>query len=222
LLTDLLHRRVVPPARQWFEQALADVKDCDRGAFLEAFTAAARHVGKAKLDLVPDEARRLSALGVTWPLGDWGVDELGRVTLLLRAAGRWPQDELVALVEEGYRHGDNRERQAVLRALPLFPSAEPFLPVGIDACRTHIQPLFEAIACENPYPARHFADLNFNQMVLKALFTGVALARIVQLDERVTPELVRMANDYASERRAAGRSAPPDIWRLTGKKGSEP
>ena len=56
----------------------------------------------------------------------------------------------------------------------------------------------EAIACENPYPARYFPELNFNQMVLKALFTGVALARIIGCDGRVTSELSRMAADYAS------------------------
>ena len=92
----------------------------------------------------------------------------------------------------------------------------------MDACRSHIQPLFEAIACENPYPARHFPELNFNQMVLKVLFTGVALDRVVGLQARVTPELQRMAADYASERRAAGRSIPPDIWRLIGERGYQP
>ena len=52
-------------------------------------------------------------------------------------------------------------------------------------------------------------------MVLKALFVGVAVDRIVGLDGRLTPELARMAADYASERRAAGRSVPSDIARLT-------
>jgi hypothetical protein len=222
LLTDLLGRRALPPARQWLEQALGDAESADREAFLGAFTATARRVGKSALTLAPDEVARLGVLGVTWPVGGWGLDDLGRVTLLLRAAGRWPERELVALVEDCYRHGDNRERGAVLRALSLLPSGERLLAIGIDACRTHIQPLFEAIACENPYPARHFPNLNFNQMVLKALFTGVALARIVKLDQRVTPELARMASDYASERRAAGRSVPADIGRLTGAQGSEP
>jgi hypothetical protein len=52
-------------------------------------------------------------------------------------------------------------------------------------------------------------------MVLKALFTGVALDRIVNLDDRLNPELARMASDYASARRAAGRSVPADLWRAT-------
>jgi len=159
---------------------------------------------------------------VEWPITTWGVDELGRATFLLTAATHLPAVTFERLVDECYRHGDNRERQAVLRALPLLPDPEHFVPIGVDACRTHIQPIFEAIACENPYPATYFPELNFNQMVLKALFLGVALERIAGLEQRVTPELRRMAIDYASERQAAGRSIPGDMWRLTGERESVP
>lgn len=51
-------------------------------------------------------------------------------------------------------------------------------------------------------------------MVLKARFTGVALERIIGLKKRATPELRRMAADYASERGAAGRSVPKDVFSL--------
>jgi hypothetical protein len=78
-----------------------------------------------------------------------------------------------------------------------------------------VQSVFEAIACENAYPARHFPDQNFNKLVLKAFFTGVGVARIVGLGGRRTAELRRMAEDYASERRAAGRSVPPDLGLVT-------
>jgi hypothetical protein len=75
--------------------------------------------------------------------------------------------------------------------------------------------VFEAIACDNPYPARFFPDLNFNQLVLKAFFTGVAVQRIVGLADRRNAELVRMAQAYASERLAAGRTVPPDLDSVT-------
>ena len=153
----------------------------------------------------------------TWPVSGWGVDEAGRAAMLVAAAAGLAEERLAALVEECYGRGDNRERQAVLKALPLLPPSERLVALGVDACRTSIQPLFEAIACENPYPAARFSDLNFNQMVLKALFVGVAVDRIVGLDGRLTPELARMAADYASERRAAGRSVPSDIARLTAR-----
>ena len=67
-----------------------------------------------------------------------------------------------------------RERQAVLRVLALLPEPARFLAIALDACRTSTQPVFEAIACENPYPAAYFPEASFNQMVLKAVFTEVA------------------------------------------------
>ncbi len=223
LLRELVACRADAPAREWFAQALAATEPAaPRDAFLEAFTAAARRLGRAPLRPDGDDRNRLAAAGVTWSIEPWGLDELGRITLLVAAAGGRSDADVETLVEACYRQGDGRERQAVLRGLPLLPAPERFVPLAVEACRSHVQPLFEAVACENPYPAAHFPELNFNQMVLKALFTGVALERIVGLEARVTPELARMAAAYASERRAAGRSVPPDIGRLTGERGTEP
>jgi hypothetical protein len=214
LLTSLIVRRVPPAACVWLEQALAAATD--RGAFADTFAVTARKLGKKALDLTAADVGALAAAGVRWSIGGWSLDDLGRVTLLLVAAQHLATQPLEDLVEDSFRLGDSRERQAVLRALPLLPHADRLVAVGVEACRTSIQPVFDAIACENPYPSVRFPDLNFNQMVLKALFTGVALERIVGLDARTTPELRRMAGDYASERRAAGRSVPADIGRLTG------
>jgi len=212
-----VERRAETASREWLARTCAAIGGApDRGALLEGFTAATRRLGRARLAPTEEEIVRLAAAGVGWPIGTWGADELGRVALLVAAAAHWPDAEFEALVGECYRQGDGAERQAVLRALPLLPVPERFLETAVDACRSHIQPLFEAIACENPYPARYFPELNFNQMVLKALFTGVALARIIGCDGRVTSELSRMAADYASERRAAGRTVPSDIGKLTG------
>jgi hypothetical protein len=52
----------------------------------------------------------------------------------------------------------------------------------------------------------------FNQLVLKCLFNGLPVERIVGLTRRGNPELARMCEDYVGERLAAGRSVPADIW----------
>jgi hypothetical protein len=132
--------------------------------------------------------------------------------LLLCAAGEaLPSDETLGLVAEAYRTGDNAEREALLGALILLPEPRRFLATALEACRTNVLTVFEAIACENPYPARCFPPDAFNRMVLKALFVGTAVSRIVEIEERANPELARMAASYASERRAAGRPVPEDI-----------
>jgi len=113
------------------------------------------------------------------------------------------------------QRGDNDERRALLRALSILSDPPRHLAIAIEACRTNVQTVFEGIACENSYPFHYFPDKNFNQLVLKALFTGVPLRRVMGLEQRITADLVRMTEDYASERRAARRFVPEDIELIT-------
>ena len=182
----------------------------DTGAMVAAFAAASRRVGKQPLVVALEEEARLRAAGVDWPLAA-RVDELWRITLLMAAA---PRRDIERLIVDAYRHGDTDERCAVLRALPLLPEPGRFAALAADACRTSVRPIFAAIARQNPYPARHLGELHFNQMVLKALFLDEPLAAIIGLEARRTPELTRMAADYARERRAAGRPVSADTARL--------
>ena len=201
-----------PAATAWFEGSLREVgPKFDEQRFQAAFSAAGRKLGRTPLDVTPAEAERLSAAGIDWPVHPWGTDELGRVALLTSAFAQLAPEHAMALLDSCYSGADNRERQAILRALPFLPSQERFVPLAADATRSNVLPVFEALACENPFPAEHLPELNFNQLVMKALFNGVKLSRICGLGRRVGPELSRMAGDYAAERRAAGRPVPADI-----------
>lgn len=212
VLDSVIGRYAAAGGRRWSPNAHTAPVSSD--TFAEAFTVATRRLGRAPIEMTAEESKELESSGLC--RGRWDVDELARIAVLVRAADALDDAPLAALTEECYQHGDTRERQAVLRALPVLRAADWTVAIGVDACRSSVQPIFEAIACENPFPASRFPDLNFNQMVLKALFTDVRLERIVGLDARVTPELRRMAAAYASERHAAGRSVPEDIHRLTG------
>lgn len=214
LFMDLLRARLSASNRAWLESIASRMRgERPRLALLEAFTAAPRRLGRRPLLLTASEQAAVAAVDPEVSLALWTVADAGRAWLLLQAhaaAGREP--ESTALVAAAYEEGDSGEQQSWLRALPFLPAPERFLALAIDTCRTNILPQFEAIACENPYPARCFPELNFNQMVLKALFNSIALERIVGLDRRLNAELSRMASDYVQERRAAGRTVPADIW----------
>jgi hypothetical protein len=212
--------RLTVPARQTFDALERDLSahgnvTTFHEKFHESFAAAARTLGREQIVLTAEETAQLEQCGVGWPLSE-ALDELGRVAMLVMAASRLAPSAFHSLVHRCYEHGDPHERRGILRALPLVPDAERFLPMAVDACRSHIQPIFEAMACENPYPSVYFPELNFNQMILKALFTGTALRRVLGWETRTSPELARMANDYAQERRSAGRSIPADLARLLG------
>ena len=141
----------------------------------------------------------------------WTLEDAAREIFLLARADVVPAEVFEADARACYEFGDAREQESWLRGVVLLPAPERFLMLVIDACRTNILPLFEAVACENPYPTFHFPERNFNQLVMKALFNGVRLERIVGLGARVNAELARMATDFAAERRAAGRPVPADI-----------
>jgi len=176
--------------------------------FEAAFGATGRRFGTTMLD---GAATVSDTTGRSWSIVTWGIDELARALLIVAGIDRVAPAEQVAWLDGLHRAGITRERQAILRCLALLPEPARFLPIALDACRASTQPVFEAIACENPYPAAHFPETSFNHMVLKAVFTEVALTRILGLATRRSTELARMAADYASERTAAGRSVPADL-----------
>jgi hypothetical protein len=165
VMEDVVGRRVRDGAG-WTPRSPADIE-----TFAAAFSLASRHAGRSALDLSQDEAGRLRDAGVTWSLARWAVDDGARAALLLRAGEVLGLSAQAEIVDRGYHRGDTRQRQAVLRALPLLPHSERFLAVALD--------------------------------------------RVEGLAARVTPDLVRMANEYAAERRAAGRSVPADLAALT-------
>ena len=96
-----------------------------------------------------------------------------RAAFLLRALRASPPSEHVEFVREVYRRGDFLEQAALLQALILVPDPARFVNIAVESRRTNVSDVFEAIACENRYPAAHFADANFNQLVIKAFFTGL-------------------------------------------------
>jgi hypothetical protein len=181
---------------------------------LAKFAAAARAYKGQPVTMSEVDRVELDREGLSWLVGASTTEELVRVALLLDSDTRLAPADMQTLADDCFRHGDSGERRAVLRALALLTEPSRYVELAAQACRSSVGTVFEAIACENPFPAAFFPELAFNQMVLKALFTEVPLGRIMGLEKRVTPELGRMAKDYEAERRAAGRSVPADIAKL--------
>jgi hypothetical protein len=203
-LVEIVAELAPPEGVTWLSSALA----FERARFAAAFAAAGRRLGRAPIGA--RGAAKLAAAGLPWAAGS-GADECGRGALVLAALGALDPAEHVPLVRDLLRRGELRERQAVLRVLAGLPDPTRFVELAIDACRSNAQSVFEALACDNAYPARHISDPAYFQLVLKALFVGAPLARVIGLAERTTLELIRMVEAYASERRVAGRPVPSDI-----------
>lgn len=201
--------------RAIFTRAEPALSEPDGLRFRAAFAAVPRMLGEQAQASVqaPPELEGLSRPHFT--LTDWV-----RAALIAQAFEVVPHDAQPAALLTLFEAGEIGEQVSLLRTLPLLPEPLRFLQTALQACRTNARDVFESIVCENPYPAAHFPALNFNQAVLKAIFMEVPARRIEGLDSRITPELQRMAADYASERRAAGRTVPADIDYITAHGGS--
>jgi hypothetical protein len=199
----------------WIRAVLAEVEARpDYHTVARPYAAAARRL-RALERVAPTSGRRdaLERLGLG-ALACRGAIAMFRALLLLVACRRALGDTRARLVDRLFRTGDSDERIALLAVLPALPGASAYVATAVEACRSNVRDVFEAIACENEYPARHFSAPAFNQMVMKAIFWGVSLARVRGLSERQNADLERMARDYGAERRSAGREVPADLSRL--------
>lgn len=106
---------------------------------------------------------------------------------------------------------DDLEKTSLTKGICLIDPEGKLLESVIDLCRTNSTVLLSAIALNNDYPATFFPELNFNQMVLKALFCGIDIRYINQLEKRRNPELTRMSLDYKAELLAADRKVPDSL-----------
>ena len=112
---------------------------------------------------------------------------------------------------------DTSELETFLKFLILLPSPEDYKNTAVEALRTNISTVFDAIAHHNPYPSQFFDDQQWNQMYLKTAFMQGDLSAILDIDKRANKELTRIISDYAHERWAAGRDIDPYFWRPVSK-----
>ncbi len=185
-------------ARTWLDQALAQAAKAAQPLAADGDTARAPRRLPAWEMRFAEAGRRC---------GPRHADAV-RV-LLLRAA--CPD---TAAVTRMYTQGSAAERRAVLQALPYLVPGPDALPLVEDALRANDTGLIAAAV--GPYAAAHLDTHTWRHAVLKCLFTGVSVDAVADLARRARAdgELARMLDDYARERRAAGRPVPDDLYRV--------
>lgn len=184
-------------------------------SFLLAWSSVPRRVGKANLALASVDLEAAATTRPGFRPVHWTVDQAAR-TLLLLALPAEDVATYCTTLERLFDDGDLGELGALYQALPLLPHPERHRARAAEGIRANMQPVFEAIALRNPYPAEQLEDAAFNQLVLKCLFLGARLADVYGIDTRANATLARMLGDYAHERWAAGRPVPPELWRAVG------
>lgn len=213
LLSGILSKNAEEKSLNWLSQKTEKIQSSGSPtAFFLAFSQASRFFSKEKLQLDEADKNKADELVSGYEPEFWNVLQTARTYLLLS----YPQEKETwfSAVNQLFETADMHEHQALFAALPLMPFQEDLVDRAIDGCRTNVALIFDAIALNNPYPAKYFPEANWNQMVLKAVFMQRPLYRIQSQDSRSNPALAEIARDFAHERWAAGRNVMPELWRL--------
>jgi hypothetical protein len=192
-------------AAGFFERAEMEVLTPTSVGFRALFASVPRRLGQGGQQSLGQRSARLAAARPHWTRTD-----LTRLWLLLRGLSGLARAQQPGWLLALFEAGEIGEQVSILRTLSALPEPARFVETGEQACRHNSLDVFEAIVAENPFLSEHFPALSFNQAVIKAIFMQVSLQRIERLEQRITPELSRMAAGYVSERRAAGRPVPED------------
>jgi hypothetical protein len=215
LLGHWLARRLDPESAAWLEAGVAKLRASrtDRDLFLLT-SMVTRRIGTDLLSPGAEELRAANAARNGWDPTEWTLDQAARVYLLLVSSSDGA--DLGRRLDRLCSAADIGELVAWYRGLPLYPDQPRHALRAAEGLRSNMRVVFEAVSHRNPYPAEQLVESAWNQMVLKALFVGSRLDRIVSLDQRRNPTLARMLTDYAHERWAASRPVSVELWRCVG------
>jgi hypothetical protein len=216
-----LEARLEAPARAWFEATCAEIAGgVDDERFAALLSMASRHARRRPAELGPEELESAAALVPGWNPERWSRLDLLRAALVLARADLEAASGPAAVLS-AVRHGDLGELVALYRSFCLLPQPDAYVWQAGEGCRSNMNEVFEAVACDNPVPAAHFDDTAWRALVIKSLFIGAPLWRVVGLDGRLSQELAHVALDLCDERRSAGRPVPPELWLCLGEVAGE-
>jgi len=216
-----LEARLDDAGQAWYAEAKAEVaggvSDIRFGALL---SVASRSCRAGHLEPSEDERGEAYRLHKGWDPERWKTLEAARVGLILSRPDL-DEEGVVTALESCFQHADEGELCALYRSLAFLPEGERFAWRAGEGCRTNMLTVFEANACDTPYPANNLDDVAWRQLVIKALFVGAPLWRVYGLDKRIDDELARMALDLADERSSAHREIQAELWLCLGEHAGE-
>ncbi|MEM7011172.1 MAG: EboA domain-containing protein, partial [Verrucomicrobiota bacterium] len=203
ILLAILKRNASEEANTWLDEFLASQRaEFNQRQFYYAFSGATRRFPKDEIVVTNEEREALNQAAEGFQIDRWTVDQLARVSLLVFLSEQ-PQAVFLRAIIALFETADMREQAAILSAFPALPYPDELTPMAREGLRSNVVDVFDAVALNNPFPAEHFDDEGWNQMVLKCLFIDRPLYKIYRLEQRANPTLAEALSDLAHERWAA-------------------
>ena len=209
-LSDIVESYVDVEDRNWLEEKITAItkEKSTRDLYLTYSLTPTKIHSEENLNLIFDD----SDLGRYLQIQGANIRQVVRIYLLIRVLNA-DEEFFIPKVANIIQVADTSELETFLKFLILLPNPENYKTTAVEALRTNIAVIFNALAYHNPYPSLFFNDQQWNQMYLKTAFMQGDLSAIVDIDKRANKDLARIISDYAHERWAASRDIDPYFWR---------
>lgn len=207
-LSELLRKESSPENFSWLVALPITPQNICRN-----FSLAGRKFPKQKPDAGSEPFIYITSHFLQTNWSSWTIRDICRLYQLLQLEAGNKQDYL-RVIEELFLQADLGELTLLYKALPFYAYPEAWIRRCAEGIRSNMGTVLEALMQENSYPAEHLTQAAWNQMVLKAVFTGQNLALVYGLQKRKNEALAASLLHYAEERQAAGREVDPQIWHL--------
>ena len=207
-LFEIIQSKANPSELDWIHSK----SQLDAKGISYAFVATPRFIRKSFFSL------DLTAVCDGWKLNEIALDQFVRIYFIAQIGEKTGSEEtFVRQINLLFETAEMNEAIALYTAFPIISYPEKWLLKATDAVRSNIGSIFDAIAFGNPYPAKYFSELAWNQLVLKCIFNDKPIHRIYGLDKRSNQHLADTLSDFAHERWAADRRVPSQVWRLVSR-----
>ena len=213
-IKDILKEYGQPENLAWLNEKIAKLAEnkSTKDLFMTYSLLSTKFDGSKPVSFGQDGGKK----SMYFKLHDANLLQIARIYLLSEVV-RQDQSFYTPKVANIIQIADTGELETFLKYLVLLPNPEAYKQTAVEALRTNIATIFDAITLNNPYPAKYFNDQQWNQMYLKAAFMERDLSQIEAVDERANADLTRIISDYAHERWAASRKIDPLFWRPVSK-----
>ena len=207
ILYPIIQSKLSSSELNWLESVLSFENEA---LFFQTFGLISRRISSTIPEWTAQEKASLDQLYPSFTKGSWDMQQLCRSLLMIYIPIHQNEKVLKKLAEMA----DIKELVCLYKGLFFLENAQDFVSLVQEGIRTNMAAVFDAIALENPFAAAYLPADAWNQLVLKAVFMGRPLYRIVDLDLRKNEKLALIVHDYIHERWSAGRLVSPEIWRL--------
>lgn len=211
LIKSIIESNASPEELLWLD----DIIVSSQGNVLllqKAFVVVPRHIHKATITL-DQETERVFIQKLKFSPKAWTLQQSVRSFILLHLDSSH-QQRYINAVETLFESAALNELTSLISFLPLLKYSIHWIDRAKEAVRSNMGYVFDAIAFNNPYPAKHFDEAAWNQLVLKTIFSEKKIQDIYGYKDRSNRELAYMIADYAHERWAADRPISPSVWEL--------